>query len=175
MRALRIRKGLNREPVWDSCADTKGSERRPDAQVAGVCVAKFVYILERTPEGNQAALGEAGNCACQHLCETLMHAFARSLKTRHLKRLQKCEDHFHMVQDIALISARCRNAAGWTHEVVLETSGLQAYPDSESSTPDWQLSICALPFCISRWPSTRLKIWKWSRDELVAQPLYAFQ
>ena len=63
MRA-RIRKSYNREPVWDSCADTKGSERRPDAQVAGVCVAKFV--LERSMEGDQAAFGEAVNLACQH-------------------------------------------------------------------------------------------------------------
>ena len=79
-------------------------------------VSQNLYILERSPEGNQAALGEAGNRACQHLCETLMHAFARSLKTQHLKYLRKCADQFHMVQDIALISARCRNAAGWTHE-----------------------------------------------------------
>ena len=75
-------------------------------------VSQSLYILERSPEGNQAALGEAGNRACQHLCETLMHAFARSLKTQQLKYLRKCADLFHMVQGIALISARCRNAAG---------------------------------------------------------------
>ena len=68
-------------------------------------VSQSLYILERSLEGNQAALGEVGNRACQHLCETLMHAFARSLKTQHLKRLRKCADQFHMVQDIALISA----------------------------------------------------------------------
>ena len=56
--------------------------------------------------------GEAGNSACQRLCKTLMHAFAKSLKTQHLKWLQKCADQFRMVQDIALVSARCRNAAG---------------------------------------------------------------
>jgi len=72
-------------------------------------VSQSLYMLERTPEGNQAALGETGNRACQHLCETLMHAFARSLKTQHLKGLQKCSDQFHMVQDIALIFG-CRNA-----------------------------------------------------------------
>ena len=72
-------------------------------------VSQRLCMLERSPEGNQAALGEAGNRACQHLCETLMHAFARSLKTQHLKRLRKCADQFHMVQDIALISAS-RNA-----------------------------------------------------------------
>ena len=74
-------------------------------------VSQSLYILERSLEGKRAALGEAGNRACQHLCETLMHAFARSLKTQHLKRLRKCADQFHMVQDIALISAS-RNAAG---------------------------------------------------------------
>ena len=30
----------------------------------------------------------------------------------------------------------CQNAAGWMHDVVFKTSGLQAYPGSESSTPD---------------------------------------
>ena len=44
--------------------------------------------------------------------KTLMHAFASSLKTQHLKLLRKCADQFRMVQDIALVSARCRNAAG---------------------------------------------------------------
>ena len=42
---------------------------------------------------------------------TLMHAFAKSLKTQHLKWLRKCPDQFGTVQDIALVSARCRNAA----------------------------------------------------------------
>ena len=168
VRALRTRKSLNREPVWDSCADTKGSERRPDAQVAGVCVTKFVYTWKK-PGGKSSGSWLSGQpCVSALAWDT--HACARSLKTQHLKYLRKCADQFHMVQDIALISARCRNAAGWTHAVVLETSGLQAYPDSESSTPDWQLSICALPLCISRWPIARLKIWKWSQDEL-AQPL----
>ena len=64
-------------------------------------------MLERRTEGDQAALSEAGNGACQHLCETLMHAFAKSLKTQHLKWLRNCAHQFGMVQDIALISARC--------------------------------------------------------------------
>ena len=35
-------------------------------------VSQSLYILERSLVGNQAALGEAGNRACQHLFETLM-------------------------------------------------------------------------------------------------------
>ena len=132
-------------------------------------IAKFVR--ERRPEEDQAALGEAGNCACQGLCKTLMHAFAKSLKSQHLKWQRKCADQFCTVQDIALVSARCGNAAGWMHMMLfLETRSLQAYAGTESFTPDYQLSICPLPPFISRWPITRLK---WSQDEL-AQPLYAF-
>ena len=73
-------------------------------------MAKFV--LERRPGADQAAIGEAGNSMCEHLCETLVHAFAKRLKTQRLKWLRKCAYQFGMVQDIALISARCQKAAG---------------------------------------------------------------
>ena len=96
-------------------------------------------LLERRPEEDQAALGEAGNRACQRFCKTLVHAFAKSLRTQHLKWLRKCADQSRMVQDIALVSARCRNAAKNSIlciQLFLETPGLQTYPDTESSTPD---------------------------------------
>ena len=41
-----------------------------------------------------------------------LYVKAKSLKTQHLKWLRKCADQFCMVQDIALVSARCGNAAG---------------------------------------------------------------
>ena len=91
----------------------------------------------KTPRRRSRALGEAGNRARQRLCKTLMHAFAKSLETQHLKWLRKCADQFRTVQDIALVSARCRNTAGWMRMMlVLETPSLQTYPGTESSTPD---------------------------------------
>ena len=41
-----------------------------------------------------------------------MHAFAKSLTTHRLKWLPKCADQFRMVQDIALVSGRCRRNIG---------------------------------------------------------------
>ena len=68
---------------------------------------KFCIYLKEARREIKRLLVERATVRVSTCVRQLMHAFARSLKTQHLKGLRKCSDQFHMVQDIALI---CPNA-----------------------------------------------------------------
>ena len=95
-----------------------------------------------------------------------MHAFAKSLETQHLKWLRKCADQFRMVQDIALISARCHARKQQAECMVSKHIQALSRPHQISS---FQFALCRRAF-----PDDRLLAWsevKMSSHKLLYMPL----
>ena len=124
-----------------------------------LCRKVCIYLKEARREIKRLLVKRATvrvSTCVRHSCMHLQGA----LRPSNWSIWRKCADQFHMVQDIALISARCRNAAGWTHEAVLETSGLQVYKHIQTVSHRHQIGSVQFARCRSAFPDDRLLAWR---------------